>query len=138
MAAQEPVCSIGDLSARTGVHIETIRYYEKIGLLPAPPRSDGGHRLYTTAHRVRLVFLRRSRALGFSIAEIRTLLALLDGGSYTCGDVKAVTVDHLHTIRAKLRDLRELETALVRLTALCDGGGTQACPILDTLFLESG
>ena len=138
MADQEPAWSIGHLSARTGVHIETIHYYEKIGLLPAPPRTHGGHRLYTTEHRARLVFLRRSRELGFSIAEIRTLLALMDGGTYTCGDVKAITIGHLHTIRAKLRDLRQLETALVRLTALCDGGGTQACPILDTLFLERG
>ena len=134
MAQQEPACSIGQLSQRTGVHIETIRYYEKIGLLPAPPRSDGGHRLYAREHRARLVFLRRSRELGFSIAEIRTLLELLERGTDTCGDVKAVTLGHLDTVRAKLRDLRQLETALVRLAALCDGGGTHACPILDMLF----
>lgn len=70
--------TIGKLSDETSVNIETIRYYEKIGLLPAPPRSEGGHRLYSHQHRVRLVFVRRGRELGFSLAEIRALLTLVD------------------------------------------------------------
>ncbi len=74
---------IGALSTRTGVNIETIRYYEREGLLPHPPRTAGGHRSYSEDHLKRLTFIRRSRELGFSIAEIRGLLALVDGGSYT-------------------------------------------------------
>jgi len=73
--------SIGKLSERTGVHIETIRYYERIGLLPEPPRSAGRHRLYDENHRQRLVFIRRSRRLGFSLEEIRELLGLARGPS---------------------------------------------------------
>src|SRR5215207_8444673 len=99
--------TIGKLSEGTGVHIETIRYYERIGLLPAPPRSEGGRRLYSTEHLARLIFLRRSRELGFSLEEIRTLLRLVEGGDYTCGDVKALTMQHLQNVRQKMRDLRK-------------------------------
>ena len=74
---------IGALSAQTGVIIETIRYYEHEGLMPAPPRTAGGHRSYSEDHLKRLTFIRRCRELGFSMAEIRGLLALVDGGSYT-------------------------------------------------------
>lgn len=134
MAISAPNFTIGKLSKTTGVHIETIRYYEKIGLLSSPPRSEGGHRLYSKEHLGRLVFLRRSRELGFSIEEIRALLGLLEEGDYTCKDIKALTVQHLHDIRQKVRDLRKLEKALVEIASRCDGGPTQECPILGTLF----
>src|SRR5215470_13178632 len=75
----------GALAARTGCNIETIRYYERVGLLPPPPRSAGGHRLYGEGLIRRLNFVRRSRDLGFSVEEIRELLLLVDGGTYTCG-----------------------------------------------------
>lgn len=78
---------IGELSRRTGVHIETVRYYEKSGFFPPPPRSKGGHRLYPEGNLRRLVFIRRSRELGFSLDEIRNLLAMVDGG-YNCGGVR--------------------------------------------------
>lgn len=126
---------IGKLSERTGVNIETIRYYEKIGLLPSPPRSEGGHRLYSKEHQARLMFLRRSRELGFSIEEIRALLRLVEIGDYTCGEVKKLTVQHLQNVRQKMRDLRKLEKALTDIASQCDGGTTQECPILETLFL---
>lgn len=76
--------TIGMLSSRTGCNIETIRYYEQIGLLPPPPRSQGGHRLYEEDLRRRLGFIRRSRDLGFTLDETRGLLRLVDGGAYTC------------------------------------------------------
>lgn len=135
MREEQQAVTIGKLSAGTGVHIETIRYYERIGLLPAPTRSEGGHRLYSKEHRARLLFLRRSRALGFSLEEIRVLLGLVAGGDYTCGEVKTLTVQHLHTIRQKMRDLRKLERAVAVIAAQCDGGATQECPILETLFV---
>ena len=78
----------GALAARTGCNIETIRYYERIGLLPPPPRSAGGHRLYGRDLVKRLTFVRRSRDLGFTLKEIRELLRLVDGGTYTCGEVE--------------------------------------------------
>lgn len=127
--------TIGKLSEATGVHIETIRYYEKIGVLPAPPRSDGGYRLYSREHLARLTFLRRCRELGFSLEEIRALLGLMEE-DYTCREVKRLTVDHLQTVRQKLKDLRKLERALASIVSQCDGGTTQDCPILDTLFTE--
>ena len=74
----------GVLSARTGINIETIRYYERVGLMPEPPRSGGGHRIYEEEHLKRLTFIRRSRELGFTIKEVRGLLRLVDGGDYTC------------------------------------------------------
>jgi MerR family mercuric resistance operon transcriptional regulator len=83
--------TIGPLSERTGVNIETIRYYERIGLLPAPPRSLGRHRLYDAEQSQRLSFVRRSRELGFSIAEIRALLDLATQSGRGCAEVKAIT-----------------------------------------------
>ena len=99
----------GALAARTGCNIETIRYYEKIGLLPPPPRSAGGHRLYGRDLVKRLNFVRRSRDLGFTLEEIRELLRLVDGGTYTCGEVEQLARDHVRDIRHKIADLRRLQ-----------------------------
>src|SRR5262249_26425212 len=79
--------TIGMLSKRTRVNIETIRFYEHIGILPKPPRSEGGHRIYGHDQLMRLGFVRRSRELGFSLDEVRGLLRLVDGGRYTCAEV---------------------------------------------------
>ena len=92
--------SIGALSDRTAVHIETIRFYERVGLLPEPPRSGGGHRLYTKEHRNRLVFIRRARDLGFSLKEVRALLGF-GGGRGTCARVKTITEQHIADIRRR-------------------------------------
>jgi MerR family transcriptional regulator, mercuric resistance operon regulatory protein len=126
--------TIGALSEDTGVNIETIRYYERIGLLPAPPRSAGRHRLYGESHRQRLVFIRRARELGFSLEEIRTLLGL-GGGRHdlTCGDVRALTQHHIEAIRDKVRDLKRLERTLSALAAQCKADIVPDCPILDAL-----
>lgn len=129
--------TIGVLSERSGVNIETIRYYERIGLLPAPPRSAGRHRLYGDAHRRRLVFIRRARELGFSLEEARTLLGLGGGHELTCGEVNALTRHHIGAIRAKIRDLKRLERMLSDLAARCEGENVPECPILDALNAES-
>ena len=124
---------IGALSKRSGVNIETIRYYERIGLMPAPPRSHGGHRVYDRDHLKRLSFIHRSRQLGFTIQEIRDLLGLIEG-DYTCRDVKAVVLDHIGDVRAKIADLKKLENTLLEFADQCDGGETAVCPIINQLF----
>lgn len=127
---------IGSLSKRTGCNIETIRYYEKAGLLPAPARSAGGHRQYERDHLKRLTFIRRSRELGFTLDEVRGLLSLVDRGDYTCGEVLQLTTAHLNEVRKKIQDLRRLEKSLKDIIAQCQGGTVPECPIIDTLFRE--
>jgi len=124
---------IGALSRDTGCNIETIRYYEKIGLLPDPPRSIGGHRSFSAESVKRLSFIVRSRELGFSIPEIRQLLALVDRG-VSCEEVRSVTLAHIEGIRARILDLERLESVLREAAAGCEGGGTPDCPIVDVLF----
>jgi MerR family mercuric resistance operon transcriptional regulator len=125
---------IGALSQRSGVKIETIRYYEHESLLPNPPRTSGGHRSYGEDHLKRLTFIRRSRELDFSMAEVRDLLALVDGGSYTCGEVRALTMDHAKSVRQKIADLRRMEKTLVAISSQCEGGSIPECPIIDALL----
>jgi MerR family mercuric resistance operon transcriptional regulator len=124
--------SIGALSQLTGVNIETVRYYEKIGLLPAPPRTEGGHRLYKDDHLKRLIFIRRSRELGFTLNEIRNLLGLV-AGDYTCGEVQAAALSHLRSIRHKIADLRRMERTLADTASRCKGGTAPDCPIIEVL-----
>ena len=125
--------SIGKLSEETGVNIETIRYYERIGILPAPPRSQGQHRLYDDLHCLRLAFIRRSRALGFSLNDTRDLLGLARGHNLTCAEVKAMTEQYIADIRTKIRDLRKLDRVLSELAGKCKGSTVPDCPILDAL-----
>jgi MerR family mercuric resistance operon transcriptional regulator len=124
---------IGGLSARTGVNIETIRYYERIGVVPAPPRTEGRQRVYDQDHLKRLTFIRRGRELGFSLDEIRELLGLVRGHGLTCAEVKAMTEEHVAGIRAKVRDLKKLERVLNELAAQCHGKEVPDCPVLDAL-----
>jgi MerR family mercuric resistance operon transcriptional regulator len=128
--------TIGHLSAETGVGIETIRYYEKVRLLPKPPRTQGGHRLYSNEHLKRLIFIRRSRELGFSMEEIRNLLGLVNRG-YTCGQVKTAALEHLQAIRSKIADLRRMERTLADTAARCKGGPAPECPIVDVLSRQT-
>ena len=124
----------GALAALTGCNIETIRYYEMVGLLPPPPRSAGGHRLYGRDLVKRLNFVRRGRDLGFTLEEIRALLRLVDGGTYTCAEVERLARDHVHEIRRKIADLRRLQRVLETMAAQCSGGAVPDCPIIDALF----
>ena len=125
---------IGQLSEQTECNIETIRYYERIDLLPEPSRSENGYRIYNEDHLKRLVFIRRSRQLGFTIEEIRSLLDLVDGGDYTCSEIKAITLEHVESIRKKIADLNKLEKTLTHIASLCAGDATTECPIIDILF----
>ncbi len=125
---------IGQLSRQSGVNIETIRYYEKIGIMPAPGRSAGGYRLYAPDHLKRLSFVRRGRELGFSLDELRGLLRLVDGHSYTCGQVRALTLEHVAQVRRKIADLRRLERVMADMAAQCTGARIPKCPVIDALF----
>jgi MerR family mercuric resistance operon transcriptional regulator len=124
---------IGVLSRKTGVNIETIRYYERAGLLPKPVRTSGGYRAYRPRDAQRLSFIRRTRDLGFSLDEVRRLLGLADQKSRSCRSVHAVAVKHLADIREKIDDLRRMEKVLSELAAKCGQGSMPACPLLEAL-----
>ncbi len=134
MPNDEKNFSIGVLSRKTDSKIETIRYYEKIGIFPKPPRTEGGHRVYNEIHLKRLVFIRRCRELGFSLEDIRALLKLVDVGGYTCQQVKTITLHHQANIHQKILDLKKLEKILAKISSQCEGGVVPDCPILDALF----
>ncbi|MBA3446947.1 MAG: helix-turn-helix domain-containing protein [Pseudaminobacter sp.] len=123
----------GELARSTRCNIETIRYYEKAGLLPDPPRTAAGYRIYAAAHIARLRFIQRARELGFTLDDIRGLLGLEDDTAPNCAEVKARTDRHLSDVRAKIEDLRRIEGALAKTAAQCTGADVPACPVLDTL-----
>ncbi len=126
--------TIGALASATGTKVETIRYYERIGLLPRPARSRSNYRSFTHAHLNRLVFLRRARSLGFSLGQVRELLQMVDQRDSRCADVDRITHEHLITVERKILDLKRLATELRRLSALCRGGVTVAdCRIIEAL-----
>jgi MerR family transcriptional regulator, mercuric resistance operon regulatory protein len=123
----------GDLAQRSGCNVETVRFYEKQRLLPAPPRTTGGHRDYDAEHLKRLIFIRRSRELGFTLHEVRSLLSLVDGSDWTCAEVRAMTLEHLADVRRKIADLEKLGQVLENMTAQCQGGLVPECPVVDAL-----
>jgi MerR family mercuric resistance operon transcriptional regulator len=125
--------TIGRLAGETGVNLETIRYYERIGLMPCPARTEAGHRSYGVEHARLLAFVRRGRELGFSIEEIRALLALSAPQHASCAKVREIATAHLVDIRAKLADLARLEGILADTVAKCSGKAVPACPVLDML-----
>src|SRR5262249_51316472 len=112
---------IGELSRLSGVNIETIRYYERIKMLPAPPRTSNGRRVYDSTHFRILAFIRRSRELGFSLDDIRALIRLGGPEKATCREVREIAAHHLQDIRAKLADLRKLERLLAKTVTQCSG-----------------
>jgi len=127
---------IGELSQRSGVKIETIRYYERIGMLPVPSRTSNGRRIYGATDLRVLAFIRRSRELGFSLDAIRTLLRLGGPAKASCYEVREIASHHLQDIRAKLRDLAKLERLLAKTVARCTGKTAPDCPVLDILDIE--
>jgi MerR family mercuric resistance operon transcriptional regulator len=129
---QDKALTIGVLARATGASIETIRYYERIGLMPRPPRTDGGRRAFGAESLAALNFIRRCRELGFSLDDIRELLAQREAQP-CCASVKAIAMRHLETVRAKLRDLTEMEAGLAQLVARCSGEPTGDCAALGTL-----
>lgn len=124
--------TIGALAKRTAVNIETIRYYERAGVLPLPPRSASGYRLYDQASLKRLKFVKRSRELGFTLNEVRALLALVDGGAL-CGEVRELTLRHVAQIRVKVRDLQRMARTLQATADRCLGDDAPECPIIEAL-----
>lgn len=126
--------TIGAAAKATGVNIETIRYYERVGLLPKPLRGEGGQRLFDEADQKKLAFIRRCRELGFPLADIRALLDLAATDARTCAEVKSLTERQLQIVRGKIADLRRMEDALRALAGNCDGGPSPDCPILAELF----
>ena len=130
--------SIGELSRRTGVNIETIPYYERIEMLPAPPRTASGRRVYGQAETRSLFFIRRSRELGFSLNEVRALLALSAGNDEeACSEVRDLAAGHLAEVRAKIADLRAMERVLADAVRRCDAGEASGCPLIDALSAAS-
>ncbi|MGD9967560.1 MAG: helix-turn-helix domain-containing protein [Hyphomonadaceae bacterium] len=126
------VFTIGRLSALTGVNAETVRYYERIGLMARPPRSAGNRRLYNEAARERLSFVRRARELGFSIGDIRALMSL-SSGEGRCTKAHSLTTRHLGAVRERIADLKKLERTLARAAQQCARGASPDCPIIETL-----
>jgi MerR family transcriptional regulator, mercuric resistance operon regulatory protein len=127
---------IGQLSRLSGVNIETIRYYERIKMLPAPPRTMSGRRIYDSTHLRILAFIRRSRELGFSLDEIRALIRLGGPERASCREVRDIAAHHLEDIRAKLDDLKKLERLLAKTVARCSGKTAPDCPVLDILDIR--
>ena len=130
--------TIGVLSKETGCKIETIRYYEHIGVMPDPPRTAGGHRVYTTEHLKRLGFVRRSRELGFTLDEVRRLLSLADGDEDSCDEVRRLTLDHADGIVSRIADLKKMEVILRDMAARCNAEVVPDCPIIDALSAGGG
>ena len=128
-----PEMLIGGLSKATGCNIETIRYYERIGLMPKPSRTPGGRRIYEEPHVRRLTFVRRGRELGFTLDEVRGLLRLVDGGHYTCEEIRTITLDHLVEVKQKITDLKRIAAVLKEMAEKCAGGAIPECPIVEAL-----
>lgn len=126
--------TIGQVAERTDLGVETIRFYERQGLVPEPPRTAAGYRQYPPETVDRLRFIQRAKELGFSLREIQELLNLrLDGGA-CASDVRERAEAKVHDIEARIRDLERMRTALAELTAACTGqGGSGRCAILDAL-----
>ena len=126
--------SIGELSKRTDCVIETIRFYEHIGIMPDPPRSTGGRRIYGEAHLKRLTFIRRGNELGFSLREVREMLGMVDGGDYSCNDIQTIAVAHIKDVKRKIADLRKIKKVLEDMSAQCAMGIVPECPIVEAMF----
>jgi MerR family mercuric resistance operon transcriptional regulator len=124
---------IGKLARRTGCNIDTIRYYEKIGVLAPPVRTEGGFRVYGGDYLRRLTFIRRARALSFPLDEVRAMLRLSDERAKPCAEVQQIAIGHLSDVRAKIADLRAMEAALETLIDKCGLDVSGACPLMEAL-----
>lgn len=127
---------IGELSKLTGCNIETLRYYEREGLLPPPPRGNNGYRYYPKDSVSRVNFILHAKGLGFSLLDIAELLSIqVDKQASTCGDVKEIAEHKLATIARKIKELEEMYRALEKVSAACDGSEASAehCTILQAL-----
>ena len=127
--------TIGQLAKKVNVNLETIRYYERRGLLLEPPRNKSGHREYSLEEVKRTEFIKRCQVLGFSLNEISELLSLRVGPGTTCGDVKARVEDKIMEVEKRIADLEKIREALLRMSGKCIGKGPVGqCPILEELY----
>ena len=127
------ILMIGQLARRTGTKVETIRFYEKNGLLPAPSRTDGNYRAYEPGHLSRLSFIRRARELGFSLDQIREFLKLADDRSQSCAAVDAIAREHRKEVERNIEDLTALKSELDRMIDQCGCGLVADCRIIESL-----
>jgi len=125
--------NIGDAARASGVTAKMIRHYESIGLVPAPRRTDAGYRLYSEQDARVLQFIHRGRALGFSLDQIRNLLALWQDKGRASADVRALAQMHIDELDRKIAEMAAMRSTLVGLAASCHGDARSACPILDDL-----
>jgi DNA-binding transcriptional MerR regulator len=125
--------SIGQLAKAGGCKVQTIRYYEKIGLLAEPRRSAGNQRVYSQSHMDRLTFLRHGRQLGFPLEAIRELLALADHPSQSCEGARRIAEAHLGEVESRINRLQDLKAELVRMIDQCRGGKIETCRIVEVL-----
>ncbi len=125
---------IGKLAASCECPVETIRYYEKIGLLPQPVRLANGYRSYDEAHRKWLQFILRSRALGFSQDEVRRLTDVAHQKRPACVEVHELLQEHVVDVQRRVRELQHMEHALIRLRDKCNDGTLHDCPVIDELM----
>lgn len=128
---------IGELARAAGIGVETVRFYEREGLIPAPPRRASGYRMYPPDTIDRLRFIRRAKDLGFSLSEINDLLSLAGQPEGDRGEVKRIAEDKLDEIERRIRDLENVRAVLAHLTAQCSGHGPiHDCPIIESLAGE--
>lgn len=125
--------NIGAAASQSGVSTKTIRYYESVGLIPAADRCDNGYRRYAATDIATLRFIQRARHLGFSVAEVRDLLALWQDRNRASADVKALALGHIASIEARVAELQTLQKTLIDLTQRCHGDDRPDCPILNDL-----
>jgi MerR family copper efflux transcriptional regulator len=125
---------IGRLAKQVGIGIETVRFYERQGLIEPPPRTDSNYRIYPEEEVARLRFIKRAKSLGFTLNEIKELLFIRHNPNATKADVKDRTLAKIKEIQEKISDLTRIKTALEHLASSCDGHGSlDECPILETL-----
>ena len=129
---------ISEAATASGCHLETIRYYERSGLMPAPARTASGYREYSPVEVDRLRFISRGRELGFSLEEIRSLLSLDDDPAMSCCDVDVIARQHLADIRDRIRELSNMAAELERVISQCAGGERDRCAILGALRQPHG
>ncbi|MDB5529268.1 MAG: helix-turn-helix protein [Devosia sp.] len=125
--------AIGEAARHSGVKIPTIRYYEQIGLLPAPDRTEGNRRLYDAPTLQRLAFIRHARELGFEIEAIRALLTLQDNPQQSCSLADSIATEHLTQVDQRIASLTALKNELVSMIAQCKHGHVSHCRVIETL-----
>lgn len=132
-AATKRTLSRGELAGRTGVNSETIRYFERVGILSTPQRTEGGHRVYDEGHVRTLTFVRRARGLGFAPDEVRAIVELGGPGKACCAEVREIAKRHLGQVRTKIADLLEIERLLAATVERCSGASDPDCAVIEMI-----